>query len=255
MWPDPYNQQLAGSGTDINANTAIKRAREETNMTTTHFVWSVRGIAMATIIAGISLLQGCSVVLEATRPDPVDISQFQPGETHESVVERLGAPQSTAKESDGASCDYYSLYTHGPDAMGKAGIAFIEGAADVLTIGLAEVLTTPAEAATRNQTHPVTFCYRDSKLARVTEDGQILAAAPGPEQSVAVTTSAVQATDDSKPEGGPASALASAPLPTDTGAPAVANSGVGVHHSEAASDSALPTGALSDKTKGDVDNH
>jgi len=36
----------------------------------------------------------------------------------------------------------------------------------VFTLGLAEAVMTPAEGATKNEKHPVTFCYRDQKLTR-----------------------------------------------------------------------------------------
>jgi hypothetical protein len=132
---------------------------------------------------GLLLLQnltlgGCSVYMEATRPTPVDLAQFQPGDTHDSVVERLGTPRSTANEADGASCDFYELYTHGYGAAGKVGIAVVEGAADFFTLGLAEAISTPAEGITRNETCPVAFCYRDQKLARISESGQVIASAP-----------------------------------------------------------------------------
>ncbi len=63
------------------------------------------------------------------------------------------------------SCDVYKLYTRGPGGVGKGVIAAGEGAADVVTLGLAEVIFTPLEAGTRNARHSVTFCYeKDGKL-------------------------------------------------------------------------------------------
>jgi hypothetical protein len=70
--------------------------------------------------------------MEATRPTPVDLTEFQEGATRDSVLEKLGSPQSTATESDGASCDFYKLYTKGYGAGGKIPIAVAEGAADFL---------------------------------------------------------------------------------------------------------------------------
>jgi hypothetical protein len=107
--------------------------------------------------------------MEATRPDPVDISQFVPGEKRIKVLAEVGSP--LASNPDGPnSCDIYKLYTRGPGSVGKGAIAAGEAAADVLTLGLAEVLWTPAEAATRNSKHTVLFCYdHDSKLVSVQE--------------------------------------------------------------------------------------
>jgi hypothetical protein len=113
----------------------------------------------------------CSVYMESTRPTPVDLSQFDPGQTRDSVLERLGSPQDTVKESDGSSCDMYELYTRGYGAGGKIPIAIAEGAADFFTLGLAEILLTPTEGVTKNGKHPVTFCYKDQKVVRITTPG------------------------------------------------------------------------------------
>jgi hypothetical protein len=80
-------------------------------------------------------------------------------------VEAIGAPTANVKNGD-QSCDVYKLYTRGPGGVGKGVIAAGEGAADVVTLGLAEVLFTPLEAGTRNAKHTATFCYgKDGKPA------------------------------------------------------------------------------------------
>lgn len=104
------------------------------------------------------LLSACGPVLEATRPDPVDIHQFVPGERRINVLAEVGAPVASTTDN-GNACDIYKLYTRGPGALGKGVIAAGEAAGDVLTLGLSEVLWTPAEAATRNSKHTVIFCY------------------------------------------------------------------------------------------------
>jgi hypothetical protein len=106
-----------------------------------------------------SHLAGCSVYMEATRPTPVDLNDYQEEMTRDAVLERLGAPDSTALESDGMSCDFYKLYTRGYGAGGKIPIAVAEGAADVVTLGLAEIVLTPTEGVTKNEKHPITICY------------------------------------------------------------------------------------------------
>ena len=133
---------------------------------------SFRLAALALVMTALS---GCLVYMEATRPTPVDLSQFQPGDTRDSVIQKVGAPLTVSSEADGASCDYYNLYTRGYGAAGKAGIALVEGAADVFTLGAAELLLTPVEFVSKNETHPVTFCYRDGRLAQINEDGKEIA--------------------------------------------------------------------------------
>ena len=115
-------------------------------------------------------LGGCSVYLEATRPTPVALDEYQVGQSRDSVLESLGAPESTATESDGASCDFYRLYTKGYGAGGKIPLAVAEGAADVFTLGLAEVILTPTEGVTKNEKHPVAICYKENKIARISTD-------------------------------------------------------------------------------------
>lgn len=119
-----------------------------------------------------SWVAACSVYMEATRPTPVDLNDYQKGMTRDAVLEKLGAPDSTAAESDGTSCDFYKLYTRGYGAGAKIPIALAEGAADVFTLGLAEIVLTPTEGVTKNEKHPVTFCYNSQKLARITGEGQ-----------------------------------------------------------------------------------
>lgn len=108
-----------------------------------------------------SSLASCGPVLEATRPDPVNLSQFVPGEHRINVLAEVGSPIAT-DQSNGRSCDVYKLYTRGPGAAGKGVLAAGEAVGDVLTLGLSEVLWTPAEAATRNSKHTVLFCYDPS---------------------------------------------------------------------------------------------
>jgi len=123
-------------------------------------------------LAGAIGLSGgaCAPIMEANRPHPVDLSQFHPGQQHRSdVVDVLGSPTNSVK--DGLkSCDAYQLYTHGPNAVGKAGIAFVETFADVITAGASEVLFFLGEGATRNNLYTVTMCYgTDGTLLSVNE--------------------------------------------------------------------------------------
>jgi outer membrane protein assembly factor BamE (lipoprotein component of BamABCDE complex) len=115
-------------------------------------------------------ISGCSVYMEATRPTPTDLNEFPVGMTREQVVAKLGAPDTTANGSDWETCDYYKLYTRGYGAGGKIPIAIAEGAADFFTIGLAEIVLTPTEGVTKNEKHPVEFCYHGQQLARIITD-------------------------------------------------------------------------------------
>jgi len=97
------------------------------------------------------------------------LSQFVIGQKRMNVLAEIGSPAATTP--DGVdSCDIYKLYTRGPESGGKGAIAAGEVVADVLTLGLTELIFTPVEAATRNSKHTVVFCYdHDSRLASVKE--------------------------------------------------------------------------------------
>jgi hypothetical protein len=117
-----------------------------------------------------SSMVACSVYMEATRPTPTDLNYFQVGMTRDQVMAKLGAPDTTQAEPDQTSCDFYKLYTRGYGAGGKIPIAVAEAAADVFTIGLAEIALTPTEGVTKNEKHPVQFCYKGQDLVRIVAD-------------------------------------------------------------------------------------
>jgi hypothetical protein len=107
--------------------------------------------------------------MEAHRPDPVNLHQFSVGEGRFDVVSQIGAPLAT-EVYGGEACDVYNLVTHGVRRAGKAAIILGEAAADVSTLGLAEVIATPMEGATRSALHTVAFCYSpDKTLDFITE--------------------------------------------------------------------------------------
>jgi outer membrane protein assembly factor BamE (lipoprotein component of BamABCDE complex) len=158
-------------------------------------------------------LAACSVYMEATRPTPVDLNEYQKGMTRDAVLEKLGAPENSATESDGTNCDFYKLFTRGYGAGGKIPIALAEGAADFFTLGLAEVVLTPTEGVTKNEKHTVTVCYKDQKLTRITGEGQPdvpAAAKPDP----AVANSDIGSTARANPTSSPSSSVEPATVPS-----------------------------------------
>jgi hypothetical protein len=142
--------------------------------------------------------------MEETRPDPTNLDQFQPGENRDEVLEKLGVPVTNA-DHDAMSCDLYQLYVTGYGQGGKVPIALVETAADVFTLGLAEVVSTPVEASTRNQKSPVWFCYRKGALAKVipghlpVETAAASAAVATPSTAGGVAATSVQPVQASSP--------------------------------------------------------
>jgi hypothetical protein len=128
-------------------------------------------LSICAVLLLASWIAACSVYMEATRPTPIDTGDYPTGTTRDEVITKLGPPYNTMTEPDGATCDYYKLYTRGYGAGGKIPIAVTEAAADAFTGGLAEIILTPTEGETRNEKHPVAFCYVNQKLVRVTFEG------------------------------------------------------------------------------------
>ncbi len=180
-------------------------------------------VAVVLVASGLFLAAGCSVYMEATRPTPVDLSEYDIGQSRDSVLERLGSPQNTVVESDGASCDLYQLYTKGYGAGGKIPIAVAEGAADFFTLGLAEIVLTPTEGVTKSEKHPIAFCYKDQKIVRLTTPDQAQTAAiEPPESAPAQAAEAALPVASPAPQSSPVAQVSSATVP----APAVAASTV-----------------------------
>jgi hypothetical protein len=113
------------------------------------------------------ILTGCSTHLEASRPEPVNLAQFKPGDERFDVVAVAGAPTGKTDTSDGF-CDIYKLFTTGSGGFRKGLITTGEVLSNVVTVGLTEVIWTPLQAATQPVQHTVLFCYdNSSKLIAV----------------------------------------------------------------------------------------
>jgi len=143
--------------------------------------------------------------MEATRPSPVDLAKFHPGDSRTSVEEKLGSPVDTSKGAGGNSCDLYLLYLRGYGTWGKVPIAIVESAADFFTIGLAEIVLSPTEAVTRNERRPVWFCYQNDALLSVTPKSA----------ETATPTPATPTPSPASASPSPTGYLASTPVPSE----------------------------------------
>lgn len=167
------------------------------------------------ILLVLCVVSGCSVYMESTRPTPIDLEKFPPGDSRTSVTEELGSPVTTSKGAGGTSCDLYLLNITGYGNAGKVPIAIAEGAADFFTIGLAEIVLSPTEAVTRNEKKPVWFCYQNDALLSVTPKSAEAGTPPPP------TPTLSPASASQSPAASPAStpAPSESPTPTDLATP------------------------------------
>jgi hypothetical protein len=87
---------------------------------------------------------GCSVYMAAKQPDKKDTSLLKRGTPRKHVIAEFGKPVYTIEKDDGCKKDVF-VFVQGYSDGEKAGRAFFHGAADFFTLGLWEVVGTPAE--------------------------------------------------------------------------------------------------------------
>jgi len=90
------------------------------------------------------ILCGCSVYMAAHQPSEKNVDLFKIGTPKSFLVAEFGQPASTETRG-GKKYDIYR-FTQGYSGGAKAGRAFAEGVADVFTLGIAEIITTPVES-------------------------------------------------------------------------------------------------------------
>ncbi len=94
-------------------------------------------------IAILGQLNGCSVYMAATQPEKKNTNVLAVGTPRSMVIAELGQPSSTEVKNNKRT-DYFS-FVQGYSKGAKVGRAVLHGTADVLTLGLWEVLGTPTE--------------------------------------------------------------------------------------------------------------
>jgi hypothetical protein len=91
----------------------------------------------------LSTLAGCSVFMAAKLPDKKNLEVFTPGVPRQVVLAEMGLP--TGYENrNGVRSEVYK-FKQGYSQEAKISRAVLHGAADIVTIGLWEVVGTPTE--------------------------------------------------------------------------------------------------------------
>lgn len=143
------------------------------------------------LVLVLCMVSGCSPYMEVTRPTPVDLAQFTPGQSRLSTLEETGAPVTTTTDAQGVTCDLHLLYITGYGSAVKVPLAVLEGAADFFSAGLAEIILSPTESITRNEKKRVWFCFKNDSLMTVTvESSKTETADASPSDSPALPASA-----------------------------------------------------------------
>ena len=87
---------------------------------------------------------GCSVFMAAKQPGAKDLDLFKVGTPRSMLLAEFGLP-TVSEVKDGKKSEIFK-FVQGYSSGAKAGRAFFHGAADVVTLGLWEVVGTPTEA-------------------------------------------------------------------------------------------------------------
>lgn len=104
---------------------------------------------------------GCSVVMAARQPDKKNIKRLTVGTPRDTVLADLGAPLTSEKDNQGNKVDIFK-FKQGFDAPTKATRALVHGVADVFTLGLWEVVGTPAEAVFGGKDMAIKITYDEN---------------------------------------------------------------------------------------------
>ena len=121
----------------------------------------------AIIILMLAAGTGCSVYMAAKQPDKKDVSVFNKGTPRAHVIAECGKPVHTLENKDGTKTDIF-VFVQGYSGGAKAGRAFFHGAADILTLGLWEVVGTPIEAVADGTEVKVEVAYDvDERVSQV----------------------------------------------------------------------------------------
>lgn len=129
-------------------------------MRTSRTVLGMLGVCAIVLMA----TTGCSVFMAAKQPDAKDLSVLNPGTPRQMLLAELGAPVWSG-EREGSKVEVYS-FVDGYSRAAKAARAFFHGAADVFTLGLWEVIGTPAEAIFSGKKMTVEVVYDDVDRVR-----------------------------------------------------------------------------------------
>ena len=113
------------------------------------------------------LVSGCAVYMAANQPGNKNLNLLKAGMPRDSIMAEFGAPVNTEIQ-DGKKTDIYRFrqgYSQGEKAVRSVG----HGVADVFTLGLWEVVGTPAEATFNGKDMAVKITYdKNDKVENVT---------------------------------------------------------------------------------------
>lgn len=124
-----------------------------------------RLIIWALLIVICLLSSGCSVFMAARQPDKKNLNRLAIGTPRDNVLAEFGSPTSTETDSQGNKVDIFQ-FKQGFDTATKATRSLVHGVADVFTLGLWEVVGTPAEAIFGGKDMAVKVTYDENEKVK-----------------------------------------------------------------------------------------
>ncbi|MCY4386963.1 MAG: hypothetical protein OXC18_07630 [Desulfurellaceae bacterium] len=101
------------------------------------------GVLSLSLISALLLAGACSPYMAAKQPGKKDVSLFRVGTPRSMLIAEFGPPTATEMQEE-TRHDIFA-FRQGYSAGARAGRAVFHGAADVVTLGLWEVVGTPTE--------------------------------------------------------------------------------------------------------------
>lgn len=124
-------------------------------------------LAMFLFAPVLVLSSGCSVFMAAKQPDKKNVELFRAGTSRSMILGEFGPP-AASEARDGKKYEIFK-FIQGYSMGTKAGRALFHGAADVVTLGLWEVVGTPAEAVFSGDEMAYEVSYdKDDRVDQVT---------------------------------------------------------------------------------------
>jgi len=116
-----------------------------------------------TLIAlGILSLSGCSVYKVLSQDGPADLNGLGVGSTRQELIQRLGPPKITDVAANGDKQDIFEFKSGLHEAAKVRFLPYL--AADVFTLGLAEIVLYPIETSLLDSATCTGIATYDSKL-------------------------------------------------------------------------------------------
>jgi outer membrane protein assembly factor BamE (lipoprotein component of BamABCDE complex) len=179
---------------------------------------SIHPSAIAFLI--LALLSGCSLYFETKRPDYTDVTKVQKGTPRYDVTAALGKPIESYKH-DGKDIDVFQADPNGRYAGTKTAVTAFNTVADVFTIGMWEVVATPAEMLTKHKLTTYVVTYAPDQTV---ESIETVAALPKPVEQAAAANPPTPSSGLATPEesASPTASPIAAASPAERASPAAA---------------------------------